>query len=93
MSNELEWENPPSRGASGLDHLAIASELRTHPGKWAKITRTSQKLAADIRRGVLVAYRPVGAFEAVSRNGGFSDNGSKTRIADIYVRYVGDDSQ
>jgi hypothetical protein len=39
-------------------------------------------MARNIKAGSMVAFRPKGAFEAVSRN-------SRGNRADIYVRFVG----
>jgi hypothetical protein len=93
MSNKngLEWEEPPASnyGRQRIDHRAVAAELRKHPGEWAKIAVGAQRMAHEIKAGIMVAYRPAGSFEAVSRNARPTE-GRKTLVADIYVRYIGD---
>jgi hypothetical protein len=63
-----------------------AKELRANPGQWGRITtKKSQSqatnLRTNIRKGILVAFRPPAAFEVV------------TRGADVWARYVGEDGE
>lgn len=57
----------------------IADGLRQHPREWRRITGNAAKTVAttNITRGVLVAFRPAGTFEAVRRDG------------ELYARYLG----
>lgn len=89
---EIVWEEPPQdiRGrTSHTDHAAIAEELRLHPGQWAKILIGRPSLAGEIKAGRYRAFEPKGSFEAVSRKVRDVDG---RRVADIYVRYIGDGS-
>lgn len=67
----IEWCDPPpaSTGGTSEQHpwAAVAYLLRARPGKWACIEKGSAFwLAPRIKRGV-GAWRPEGAFEAVTR--------------------------
>lgn len=81
------WGDPPPAGrGSGRRHAPIAEELKNRPGEWRRLdgylsSRSSGSMAHTIRKGLLPAYEPAGAFEAVSRFAG-SDYF-------VYVRYVG----
>ena len=80
-----EPPKPHSTHRSGK-HAGIAAKLRARPGEWALILRAaSPTIAEQIRKGGLVAFRPAGAYEAVSRRNG---NASAKRV-EIYARYVG----
>lgn len=57
----------------------IAEGLKRQPLEWRRITGNAAKTVAttNITRGVLVAFRPAGTFEAVRRDG------------ELYARYLG----
>lgn len=86
MSVEWDWpENEvwgePDTRRGPADRKAQAMELRTRPGRWARIqcrsSRSAYDLADLIERGRLVAFRPPGTFEVCC-------------IGDyVYARYVG----
>jgi hypothetical protein len=91
--SELIWDNPPAAGGPGIGAHArrwyeIAGELKKRPGDWAIVRSgdltehfSAHTTAGNIRRGLLTAFRPVGAFEAVAR-----------KVDDevrVYARYVG----
>lgn len=71
----LLFEDPPSKprlAAPPGHHAKVAAELKEHPGEWARIglygsPSSAAAMAQGIRKGQLAAYRPAGAFEAVSR--------------------------
>ncbi len=74
----IEWTDGPglrsshARGSTSK-HEKFAAELRKNPGKWAVfmdcdgINAASVK-AYKINKGVLVAFRPKGAYEAYSQD-------------------------
>lgn len=83
-------EPPPLRTSHRADgNLAdIAAALKAAPDRWALIGKHPSSgraagTATSYRRGIIVAFRPAGSFEAVSR-----------KIADgeygVWVRFVGD---
>lgn len=61
----------------------VADYLRAHPGEWHRVAKNDvrRSVGANIRRGQLRAFRPVGAFEAATR----LEDG-KVRV---FARYVG----
>jgi hypothetical protein len=64
-------------------HYSIARQLKARPGEWALIFRDrTVSTPGVIRKGGMVAFRPAGAFEAVSRSNG------KGKV-DVYAKYVG----
>jgi hypothetical protein len=73
---EILFETPPAQrrgtGQRTGKHFEAAEKLRARPGEWGVVAicstpSSSASLAYLIRRGGLAAYRPKGAFEAVSR--------------------------
>lgn len=81
----LKFEDPGVRSNAKNDHTNVASELRANPGEWAVVAEdVSPTLAQLIKNGKLVAYRPAGSFESVTR--GISNG----RAAKVYARYVGE---
>jgi hypothetical protein len=78
-------ELPPSDRATKRkedSNQAIADELRARPGEWALVLQADTNVhawqkASNIKRGILAAFRPFGAFEATTRNG-----------LDVWARYV-----
>jgi hypothetical protein len=67
------WENPPEAPKKRKVLAREAAELRAHPGQWGVVDEYPQgdnhkaQVALMIRTGRFVAFRPDGAFEAVSR--------------------------
>lgn len=86
--NDVRFEELPDRQGRGPGkHAAIAEQLRTRPGEWAVIATyahsgTCGSMAQGIKRGLIRAYAPEGAFEAVSR----TVDGEHR----VYARYVGE---
>lgn len=63
------WEDPPSRPKPGPKWGNEAGELRTRPGRWARIGELATKekarnTASAIRVGHLRAFTPPGAYDA-----------------------------
>lgn len=86
----IVWEEPPPpKPGPKPRHEAIAAELRSNPGKWAKVAVASPGMASTIKSGRMIAYQPQGAFEAVARNYRSAD-GHVRGVADIYARYIGE---
>lgn len=61
----------------------VATGLKRVPGQWRRITGHPAATVAttNITRGVLAAFRPVGTFEAMRRDG------------ELYVRYLGTEAE
>lgn len=87
--SELEWEAPPpSAQRKGSKWDPIARALKNRPGQWACIGRAIPTgIISTINKGELKCFRPVGSFEAVSRNH------TERWVADVYVRYVGENGE
>lgn len=84
---KLHWEEPPARRQVRENHHhVIARQLKRRPGRWARldVEMGSTGLAAQIKKGIIEAYRPAGSFEAVSR--------PVDRVTTVYARYVGEPS-
>lgn len=82
---DLIWEDPPAavvnRQRKTL-YSAVAEQLRSRPGVWAKLPGertkgTAAGLAQNIRRGAMKDF-PKGQFEAVHDD------------TQVYVRFVGE---
>lgn len=87
--SELRWGEPPPGRRGLIDWPAVAVSLRAEPGRWAIIQvcrspAAASNLARRVRDGSYSAFRPVGAFEAVSRT---VDGEIR-----VYARYVGEPS-
>lgn len=88
--NAVEFIGPPPQQQKNTKHARIAADLRQHPRTWGVVRRpTTPTRAASaaqaIRDGRLLAYLPVGSFEAVARTvveGGVVEHR-------VYARYVG----
>lgn len=91
----IRFEDPPApahpRYAPRSRDVApdVAAELKAAPEDWALLKEfteqragTARSAAAVINGGRIPAYRPAGAFEAVTRT-----VGGEVRL---YARYVGD---
>ncbi len=77
----MKWENPPpqqaARNPGGKVWAEEAAELRAHPGHWGVLaeyqlakTAAARQLAHIVKTGKCVAFRPEGAFDAVTRTEG-----------------------
>ena len=86
---EIVFEEPPGKrnyGPKGK-HGEIVAALKARPGEWAHVltydnAETARSIAYAIRHpSHLVAYRPEGAFESMSR----TVKGERR----VYARYVG----
>lgn len=91
--SKIVFENPPARTGGQKPRsralVTTAAALRRAAGEWARIglyrnAATSGSVANQIKRGKLAAFRPAGAFEAVSR----TVDGQHR----VYARYVGTDA-
>lgn len=92
----MKWEAPDNPERTLLSYAKEAAELRANPGEWGVVTefpliknRNSENpargVAYDINRGRYVAFRPKGAFQAVSRIG-TSDEGKP--VIKVHARYI-----
>ncbi len=84
----IVWEEPPGRVRRGhYDWRAIASDLRAHCGRWARVAEydtpgSAAATASRISKGKRPPFGPAGTFEAASRKAG--DGWA------VYARYVGE---
>ena len=82
----LVWQDPPEPPPpSPRAFLKEAAELRSHPKRWALIkTFNSSRAAAVFKsaaiRGVKASFRPPSDWEF------------RTTGADLYARYIGEES-
>ena len=89
---KMKWQTPPEprrgrRPDTRTNDEKFADELRKHPGDWAVWREgVNSSLAFQVKSGKVSAFRPAGAFEAVSRA---LENNRGT----IYVRFVGGQEQ
>lgn len=96
----VDWEDPGGRMEHTGAWREEAIELKTKPNVWGviaafpatgKIGREdkgamkARGLASSINRGLLLAYRPVGSFKAVSR---LKDGEYK-----VYAMYLGEEEE
>ena len=75
----------PFSPAREIKWLAEAAEAKRHPGVWFLMVERDGENAAwmfaqHVKKGVKVAFRPAGSFEAA------------TRGREVYVRYIGAES-
>lgn len=64
--------------AQNYDWALVAESLRSDPGEWYTADDAPPVSTTHIMRGVLGAFRPCGAFEAVKSEGA------------LFVRFVGE---
>lgn len=83
---EIEFgELPPKKG--GPRWYEIAEALRAKPGAWALVRSGIYPSAPrSIKRGLLVAFRPAGSFDAVMRS-------VKDGRGDLWARYIGENGE
>lgn len=69
----------PARGRLPVEtsHWLITEALRAKPGDWRVLPSLGPNYSTAIKAGSIHAYRPAGAFEAISRGGV------------LYARHVG----
>lgn len=90
INMDIIREDPPAvenhhRGARANQHwLEVADHLQDDPGNWYKVAEEQRfaELAARIRKGAIVAFRPSGSFEATARK--------VDGVWSIWARYVGE---
>lgn len=90
----IRWEEPPpARGnvspgrLPGSKYDGVAAELRSNPGRWARIQNARSRNVADaltarIRSGQIQCFGLRGDFDACARTVGGTHR--------VYARYVGD---
>lgn len=84
---KITKEAPPRTNKRVLDHEEIVIELKNSPTEWHRLPdlgtdHSTRSLAHQITKGKVAAYRPTGAFEAVSRKG-------EDGIVHLWARFVG----
>jgi hypothetical protein len=70
--DQIEWVDTPPVRQEVSPYDKFASQLRERPGHWAILSRnrkSSHTLASNIRQGKYKAFRPSGAYDALSREG------------------------
>lgn len=91
----MKWEDPPESGGFEKKknvYMEEAAELRSHPGEWGVVDTFprsrdahARSVSNNITKGKYVAFRPAGAFDAVSRKGTDDDG---TPVVKVYGRYL-----
>lgn len=67
----IEWVDPPP-ATEKSPYDAFAAKLKERPGDWAILSRNRKSphtLASNIKKGRYKAFRPAGAYDALSREG------------------------
>ena len=90
------FEDPPeysyTKSENRADHKEVAAALRKNPNTWGIVstryrnTNSSSAVADQIRKGLMPAYRPAGAYTAVSRTVRGREGKKEYRV---YAKYVG----
>ena len=82
----IEWADPPprKRGQVSIHTPELLAELRAHPGEWALIQK-AVKISATSNQ--FCKRNP--EYESVARVIRQDGDGGKSRIQDVYMRYVG----
>lgn len=81
---DVTWETPPPRQTERYDWTAIAEQLRSKPGAWAKIFENDRaSLATAIRTSGIRALLPSEGFEVRTTN----NVRGEPRTCDMYLRY------
>lgn len=93
----MKWADPPETPVSrDIAYEDEANELRDHPKQWGllrswpvngKNKSAPYSAANQINQGKFVAFRPKGAFEAVSRR---EKDEHGREVVNVYARYLGD---
>src|SRR5262245_21911890 len=82
----VTWENPPPERGSRYDWAAIAEQLKSRPGEWAKIVDHDRySLATSIR--IASDQHPLNRakeFELRTSNNRFDSTG--TRVCTLHMR-------
>lgn len=79
----LRFGEPPEPRGTHTDWDDVARKLRDRPGDWARVGVYAVSVAAHVRSGRIVAFRPVGHYEARY------DRTDQPGRGVIWVRYVG----
>jgi len=94
----MKWAEPPNpdQRRFGVIWKEEAEQLKAHPNQWAIIKSWSldtvrargkaSSLASEVRNGKHLAFRPQGAFEAVSRQ----EEEDGKEVVNVYARYIGE---
>ena len=78
MSTNVTWEEPPTtKGGGAFKMPAIAEQLKTRPGQWARIDAKQRAAAGYAKRHPEI--------EVTVRNFGKPDEA-------VYARYIGTES-
>lgn len=98
----MRQENPPKEHAVGGKRgvwKEEAEQARQNPGVWfmfrewpdptQKQKASARAYAVNIRQGKVAAFRPGGAFSAVSRTIETEEKGKTTTLVKVYVMYLG----
>ena len=97
MKSILRWEEPRERGKGGAqlgENVGsswddVVEALKHEAPAWAVVYEgrrsTAQSIRGLINNARIACFRPVGAFEAVSRQRVIGDN----KVITVYTRYVG----
>lgn len=87
---QIEWLDAPPPVTIGKrpkrpKYYTISRKMMQNPGKWTVVMRDANVAAANaINKGGLVAFRPAGAYRAVSRR-----DGARAGRVNVYATYVG----
>ena len=87
----ITWETPPHPERpqrKGSKWTPIADQLKANPGRWACIGRNMETgIVTVIRQAKVKCFEPEGSFEVMTRNH------TSRWVADVYVRYVGENQE
>lgn len=100
----MKWEAPPESGGFERKKKNVyteeAEELRRHPGEWGLVDVVpvdrephARTVAHNIIHGNYVAFRPEGAFNAVSRKVPGDDGTLIIKVYGMYVKEVTADDE
>ena len=102
---QLPTGSPESPIRTGKQHYwGIADVLRAAPGRWALIAvedTWDNTVGTTIRKGLALAFKPAGAFEAKrfirvlseqEREDELSRGRHVEKVAEVYARYVGEEA-
>lgn len=99
--NTVIFEDPPTerpgRGPARIPHAIVAAQLRSNPGRWARIdtapdASASRSMASNIRGARnLKWYEPAGSFQATARAVDIMGSGGiRRREYRVYAKFVGE---
>ena len=91
MTHPRIWSGrrqPPRPDVKAASGTPWPTALRNRPGQWACLGRgIPTGIITTINQGALKCFKPVGSFEAVTRNH------TNRWEADVYARYVGENGE